>query len=278
MNTDWYQDALSSSLEVPQGERIPVVVYEQPKAAAERVAQEIAQLIRDRAEQNLLAVLGLATGTTSVFIYRELVRMHREEGLSFYNVATFNLDEYHPMMGSHPRSYHRFMSQQLFDQVDIDPANIHLPEGSIPANFVPNFCEEYEQMIAEVGGIDFQLLGIGRTGHIAFNEPGSTEDSRTRLVNLDRITRQDAAKDFPNKDLVPHMAITMGVGTILEARRIVLIAFGEPKAPIVARAIEGDMTSDVPATFLQLHPNCLMVLDQAAANRLTRMQVDGQVE
>ncbi len=272
MNTSWYQDSLASSLENSRWEHIPVVIFEQPKVAAARVAREIADLIRDCAAQNRHAVLGLATGSTPIFVYQELIRLHREEKLSFRNVVTFNLDEYYPMTTAEAQSYRRFMHEHLFDHLDIDPANIYIPDGSIPRSAVAEYCENYEKKIAEKGGIDLQLLGIGRTGHIAFNEPGSPRRSLTRLIHLDRLTRLDAIKDFQSEELVPRMALTMGVKTVLQARRIVIMAFGEHKASIVARAVEGEISAEVPATYLQDHENCITVLDWAAASQLTRIQ------
>ena len=272
MNTSWYQDAVSSSLETSKWEHIPVVIFEQPKLAAARVAQEIAQLVRDRESDGLKVVLGLATGSTPIFVYQDLARLHREEGLSFRNVITFNLDEYYPIAPEHARSYHRFMREHLFDHVDIPESQIHIPDGAIPRGEVAAACQRYERQIAEAGGIDLQILGIGRTGHIGFNEPGSSRRSTTRLIHLDRVTRLDAIKDFQSEELVPRIAITMGVKTILQARRIVIMAFGEHKASIVARAVEGEVAAEVTATYLQDHENCLMVLDQAAASQLTRIQ------
>jgi glucosamine-6-phosphate deaminase len=255
-----------------KGERIPVVIFDQPKVAAARVAQEIAQLIRDRAAQGRRAVLGLATGSTPIFVYQELIRLHREEGLGFQHVVTFNLDEYYPIAPEHAQSYHRFMCGHLFDHVDIDPANIHIPDGSVPRDAAREQAARYEREIADAGGIDLQLLGIGRTGHIGFNEPGSSRRSVTRLIHLDRVTRLDAIKDFQSEEQVPRTALTMGVKTILQARRIVLMAFGEHKASIVRRTVEGEPTPDIPATYLQDHENCLMVLDLAAAGQLARIQ------
>ena len=272
MNTSWYQDALASSLETSRWEHIPVVIFEQPKTAAARVAQEIAQLVRDREADGLKVVLGLATGSTPIFVYQELARLHREENLSFRNVVTFNLDEYYPISPEHARSYHRFMREHLFDHLDIPENQIHIPDGAIPRGEVSAACERYEKQIAEAGGIDLQILGIGRTGHIGFNEPGSSRRSLTRLIHLDRVTRLDAIKDFQSEELVPRTAVTMGVKTILQARRIVIMAFGEHKASIVARAVEGEVSAEVTATYLQDHENCLMVLDQAAAGQLTRIQ------
>ena len=272
MNTSWYQDALSASLETSKWEHLPVVIFEHPKIAAARVAGEIAQLVRDRDADGLKVVLGLATGSTPIFVYQELARMHREEGLSFRNVVTFNLDEYFPISPDHARSYHRFMREHLFDHLDIPAAQIHIPDGALARENVPAACERYEKQIIEAGGIDLQILGIGRTGHIGFNEPGSSRRSATRLIHLDRLTRLDAIKDFQSEELVPRTAITMGVKTILQARRVVLLAFGEHKAAIVARAVEGDISPEVPATYLQDHENCLLVLDRAAAGNLTRIQ------
>ena len=272
MNTSWYQDALVSSLETSKWEHIPVVIFEQPRQAAIRVAREIAQLIRDREAAGSRAVLGLATGSTPIFVYQELARIHREERLSFRHVVTFNLDEYFPISPENARSYHRFMREHLFDHVDIPQDQIHIPDGAVARTDVAAWCERYEKQIADAGGIDLQVLGIGRTGHIGFNEPGSSRRSITRLIHLDRLTRLDAIRDFQSEELVPHTAVTMGVKTILQARRIVIMAFGEHKATIVARAVEGSVTADVTATYLQDHENCLMVLDQAAASQLTRIQ------
>ena len=272
MKMPLYHDARSSSLEMSRWERIPVMIFAEPRVAAIRVAEEIADLVRERTAEGLETVLGLATGSTPIFVYQELARMHREEGLSFQHVTTFNLDEYYPITAEHARSYHRFMLEHLFDHIDIDPAKTHIPDGSIARGDATAFCEQYEKLIARAGGIDLQLLGVGRTGHIGFNEPGSARRSGTRMIHLDRVTRLDAIKDFQSEELVPRAALTMGVKTILQARRIVIMAFGEHKAPIVARAVEGDPTPEIPATYLQEHENCLMVLDEAAAGQLTRLQ------
>jgi glucosamine-6-phosphate deaminase len=272
MNLPAYAHALSFPLETSRWERIPLVIFDEPLAAARQVAREMAELIRAREHEGRYAVLGLATGSTPIYVYQELVRLHREEGLSFANVVTFNLDEYHPMAPDQAQSYHRFMRQHLFDHVDLDPRRTHLPDGEVLRADVAAACAAYEATIAAAGGIDFQLLGIGRTGHIGFNEPGSSRRSATRFIHLDRVTRQDAVKDFQNEEAVPRTAITMGVRTILQARRIVVMAFGEHKEGIVARAVEGEISADVPATFLQDHENCLMVLDRAAAGGLTRLR------
>ncbi|MBX3383502.1 MAG: glucosamine-6-phosphate deaminase [Phycisphaeraceae bacterium] len=254
-----------------RGERIPVSVYATSAAASAAIAGEIAALIRERASKGLSVVLGLATGSTPTGVYEELIRLHRE-GLSFKNVITFNLDEYWPMQPGALQSYRRFMQEYLFDHIDITPANTHVPDGTIAREDVGAYCERYEQAIRDAGGIDIQLLGVGRTGHIGFNEPGSSRDSRTRLITLDKVTRMDAASDFFGEWNVPRKAITMGVGTILDARRIYLMAFGEHKAAIVKRSVEGEITSTVAASYLQKHPCARFVLDPASAAELTRFK------
>ena len=253
-------------------ERIPTNIYPQAKNVAQAVAGEIAALIRSKAAANQNCVLGLATGSTPVGVYDELVRLHKEEGLRFDNVITFNLDEYYPMQPGELQSYHRFMHEHLFDRIEIPSRQVHIPDGTLPIEDVNGFCEQYERAIADAGGIDLQLLGIGRTGHVGFNEPGSSSESRTRLITLDRVTRMDAASDFFGDEYVPRRAITMGVGTILSARRICMMAFGEGKAPIVAKAVEGPITASVAASFLQQHSNSTVFLDEAAAAQLTRMK------
>ncbi|MEX0643505.1 MAG: glucosamine-6-phosphate deaminase [Pirellulales bacterium] len=253
-----------------QREHVPICVYPHSAEANKAVAQQIVALIRERAAQGKQCVLGLATGSTPVGVYHELVRMHKEEGLSLANVVTFNLDEYFPMQPNELQSYLRFMREHLFDLVDIPREQWHVPDGTVPNEQVFDYCRWYEEQIAKAGGIDIQLLGIGRTGHIGFNEPGSGKQSRTRLITLDRVTRIDAASDFFGQENVPRRAITMGVGTILEARQIIMLAFGEHKSLIVAKAVEGDVTATIAASFLQEHPNAQVVLDEAAADALTR--------
>ena len=250
-------------------ERIPIVVETAYDDLARRVARRMADLVRSRRDTGKRTVLGLATGSTPIGIYRELIRLHREEGLDFSNVVTFNLDEYYPMSPQSLHSYHRFMWENLFDHVNLSPKNIHIPRGDIARDKIEAHCNEYELAIAEAGGIDFQILGIGQTGHIGFNEPGSSATSRTRLVVLDTITRRVAAADFFGTENVPSEAITMGVGTILEAKEVALLATGEHKADIVRRAVEGDIDRSVAATFLQNHPNAAVYLDAAAAAELT---------
>lgn len=253
-------------------ERIPVTVHASSAEASRAVARDIAALIRDKAARRERAVLGLATGSTPTGVYEELVRLNREEGLSFKNVVTFNLDEYWPMEPGRLQSYVRFMHEHLFDLVDIPAANIHIPDGTASREEVGALCERYERQVREAGGIDLQLLGIGRTGHVGFNEPGSARTSRTRLITLDKVTRMDAASDFFGEWHVPRQAITMGVGSILDARRVVLLAFGEHKAGIIRRAVEGEVTPTVAASFLQEHPNARIVLDTAAGAELTRIK------
>jgi glucosamine-6-phosphate deaminase len=251
-------------------EKIPCRVFRHAGEASRAVAAEIATLIRSRAAEGRSCVLGLATGSTPVGIYAELVRLHQEEGLSFQNVVTFNLDEYFPMRPDELQSYVRFMWEHLFDHVDVAAENVHIPSGTIGEDEVDDFCRRYEDAIRAAGGIDIQLLGIGRTGHIGFNEPGSGRDSRTRLITLDRVTRGDAASDFFGEEHVPRRAITMGVGSILDARQVILVAFGEGKAAVVAKAVEGEISPSVAASFLQTHPRAQIVLDEAAAEALTR--------
>jgi glucosamine-6-phosphate deaminase len=252
-------------------ERIPAVIVGDHDELGRLVACRIADLIRGRNRGGRRTVLGLATGSTPIGVYRELIRMHREEGLSFAQVITFNLDEYYPMEPGSPHAYHRFMWENLFSQLDIARENVHIPRGDVPRDQVEEECRRYEEAIGAAGGIDLQLLGIGRTGHIGFNEPGSGLESRTRLITLDLVTRKDAAADFFGEDNVPREAVTMGVGTILDAREIVILATGEHKAHIVRRAVEGEVDHEVAATFLQRHPATTFYLDASAGARLTRI-------
>lgn len=253
-------------------EKVRTLVRADSESASAALAAEVAAMIRQREAEGRDTVLGLATGSTPVPFYRELIRLHREEGLSFRRVTTFNLDEYYGLARDHPESYFRFMRDQLFDHVDLDFSRIHLPDGTVPMEAVYEHCRDYEQRIADAGGLDLQILGIGRTGHIGFNEPGSAVDSRTRMITLDRVTRQDAAADFMGVANVPRSAITMGVGTILEAKRLVLMAWGANKAEIVREAVEGKVTDQVSASFLQTHSNATFLIDEAAASGLTRFR------
>lgn len=257
-------------LEETRFEKIHNVVFEDANSASLAVAHEIADLITLKQNEGLPCVLGLATGSSPIKVYQELVRLHKEEGLSFKNVITFNLDEYYPMQKDDKQSYWHFMHKHLFDHIDINPSNIHIPDGSLNKDSIREYCNQYEEKIQKAGGIDFQLLGIGRTGHIGFNEPGSNINSATRMVTLNKVTKTDAASSFGGYKNVPNKAITMGVGTVLSAKRIVLLAWGEAKASIIAKTIEGDSSSQIPATFLQKHNNTTFVIDKSAASGLTR--------
>lgn len=256
-------------LEETRYEKLPVSVYSDEQTASIEVAKRIAALIVSKQEKGEQAVLGLATGATPVKVYKELIRLHKE-GLSFSNVVTFNLDEYYPMKPGADQSYVRFMNENLFDHIDISKDNINIPNGELAREDIEDFCLKYEQKISGFGGIDLQILGIGRTGHIGFNEPGSAPNSGTRLVTLDELTRRDASRDFGGVANVPTKAITMGIGTIFKAKEIILMAWNEKKASIVKKAVEGELSSDVPATYLQLSPNVEFILDQDAASSLTR--------
>jgi glucosamine-6-phosphate deaminase len=252
-------------------ERIRTTIVDEHDDIARLVAARIATLVRERAAEGRRCVLGLATGSTPIGVYRELIRLHREEGLSFRHVVTFNLDEYYPMPPDSVHSYHRFMWENLFAHIDIVPENVHIPRGDLPREAIEAHVQAYEAAIVAAGGIDFQILGIGKTGHIGFNEPGSGAESRTRMVTLDMVTRRDAAADFFGEDNVPREALTMGVASILAAREIAILATGEHKAAIVRRAVEGEVAVDVAATFLQRHPATTFVVDRAAAADLTRI-------
>lgn len=243
-------------------------VHPDKATAVRAVAADIAGLIRARAAAGKRAVLGLATGSTPIPLYAELVRLHREEGLSFRNVTTFNLDEYSGLGPDHDQSYRWFMQRQLFDHVDVTPAETHVPDGL--AKDVAAAAAAYEAAIRAAGGIDLQVLGIGRTGHIGFNEPPAGPATRTRQVHLDELTRRDNAAFFGDVAKVPRHAVTMGVGTILDCRRVVLLAWGEGKADIVRRSVEDAPSDDCPASWLQRHAACDFVLDPAAAARLAR--------
>jgi glucosamine-6-phosphate deaminase len=264
---------MSSATSITAGtEHVPAKVFPSSSNASQFVAGQIASLIRERQKTGRKVVLGLATGSTPTAVYGELIRLHKQEGLSFKNVITFNLDEYYPIRPDELQSYVRFMREHLFDHIDIPAGQWHVPDGTIARDQVADYCRNYEKQIEEVGGIDLQLLGIGRTGHIGFNEPGSGRDSRTRLITLDQVTRRDAASDFFGEQHVPRRAITMGVGTILGARRVILMAWGEGKARVVREAIEGPITAAVAASFLQQHADAQFVLDEAAAAELTRFK------
>jgi glucosamine-6-phosphate deaminase len=253
-------------------EKIPVQIFKGSAEASSFVANEIAALIKARQVEGKPAVLGLATGSTPTRVYAELVNLHKTQGLSFKHVHTFNLDEYYPMQPDSLQSYVRFMNEHLFNHIDIPKNQIHIPDGTLPKEKVADFCKDYETQIDKLGGIDIQVLGIGRTGHIGFNEPGSTERSFTRLVTLDQVTRIDASSDFFGEENVPRKAITMGVGSILKAKRVIMMAWGEGKAKVIKKAVEGPITDQIPSSFLQKHTNCLVALDEAASSELVRIK------
>lgn len=252
-------------------EKIPVKIFSNVITGSKFVADEIAKLIHEKSSRNETCVLGMATGATPVHLYAELVRMHREEGLSFKNVITFNLDEYYPIEKEAYQSYWSFMHRHLFNHIDIDPANIHIPNGSWPKAEIKKYCAEYESELEKAGGIDLQLLGIGLNGHIGFNEPGSSIYSKTRLINLDNLTRIANTYEFQNIAKVPRLALTMGISNILQAKRILLMGWGQ-KASIIAKAVEGHITEHIPASILQQHPDCTFVVDESAAADLTRIK------
>src|SRR6266576_1951381 len=253
-------------------ERITTVVVPEHDDLAALIADRVVQVVRREVAAKGRCVLGLATGSTPLGIYRELIRRHQAGEVDFAAVVTFNLDEYYPMPPDSPHSFRRYMWENLFAYINVPPEHVHIPDGSVPRERLAEHCAAYERAIGDAGGIDFQMLGIGKSGHIGFNEPGSSPDERTRLATLDTVTRMDAAAEFFGEDNVRREAITMGVATILEAREIALIATGEHKSEIVARAVEGEVSQDVAATFLQRHANATAYLDLAAAAELTRIK------
>jgi len=253
-------------------EKIPVKIFSDLKEGSLYVANEIASLIREKQKNNKPCVLGLATGNTPKSLYAELIRLHKQEGLSFKNVVTFNLDEYYPMDKDAFQSYNRFMKTNLFDHIDIDPANTHVPNGETPKDNIKAYCADYEKKIEEAGGIDLQILGIGNNGHIGFNEPGSSINSGARLVALDNSTRIANAYEFANISQVPRLAITLGISNISRARKIILMAWGQGKAPVVQQAVEGHVTEHIPASILQQHNDCVFVVDETASSELTRFK------
>ncbi|MGH9742655.1 MAG: glucosamine-6-phosphate deaminase [Candidatus Acidiferrum sp.] len=237
------------------------------KSSYEELSREAGRIVASAVRGKPAITLGLATGSTTVGMYKELVRQHEQQGLDFSRVVTFNLDEYLGLAAEHPQSFHRFMRENLFDHVNADPANIHIPDGTIGGDY-EEYCLSYERAIREAGGIELQILGIGRNGHIGFNEPTSSFASRTRLKVLTSETIEDNRKSFLPGETMPECAITMGIGTILEAKKILLLATGEVKAETVAEAIEGPITASVTASSLQLHPDATFVIDEAAGTRL----------
>ena len=241
-----------------------VVVKESYEEVSKLSAEIIAEVIRRKPR----AVIGLATGSTPLGTYKELIRLHKEEGLDFSRAITFNLDEYVGLSHDHPQSYHYFMWENFFKHINVNSKNVHIPDGT--AKDIPGCCRWYEEQMVKCGGLDIQLLGIGGNGHIAFNEPGSSLGSRTRAKTLDERTRQDNARFFRNLDEVPKYAITMGIGTIMDARQLILLANGAGKAEAIAKTVEGPITAMVPATIVQLHPKATIVIDKAASTKLTR--------
>src|SRR5215831_2205788 len=230
-------------------EKIPVKIFEDLYQGSLFAAKTIANLIRERQSSGEKVVLGLATGSTPKTLYAELIRMHREDGLSFKNVITFNLDEYYPIDHDALQSYNDYMHRHLFDHIDMDPKNIHIPNGELAKESVKAHCADYEKKIEEAGGIDLQVLGIGNNGHIGFNEPGSSIYSRTRLITLENSTRLANSYEFANISEVPRMALTMGISTIMKAKQVILLAWGPGKAPIIHRSAEGSVTEQVPASL-----------------------------
>ena len=260
------------SFEETRYEKLHNIICDSSREGSKLIAHTIAGLIEQKQKNNEMCVLGLATGSSPISVYRELVRLHQEEGLSFQNVISFNLDEYYPISKDDIQSYHYFMHIHLFNHVDIKPENIHIPDGGLSADKTRNFCIKYEKKIESAGGIDIQILGIGRTGHIGFNEPGSHRNSKTRTITLDYLTSYDAAPSFQGIENVPRKAITMGIQTILSAKRVLLMAWGTNKADIINKAIEGVVSSSIPTTYLQLHKNTTLILDNEAASELTRIK------
>lgn len=252
----------------PKENKFTVNVVDSEEKGAKQIAAIIADVIKDKQAKGEKPVLGLATGSSPILIYEELIRLHKEEGLSFKDVITFNLDEYVPMSPKSVHSYYYFMHHHLFDHIDIDENNVHIPDGTVELAKADEYCAEYEAKINAAGGLDLQLLGIGRSGHIGFNEPDSTIDSETRLVELHPVTIADAVKDFGTDGAVPQRAITMGIGTILKAEKIILAAWGKGKADILKEMIDGPVTHEVPASFLQKHNNVSIFADKEAAGKL----------
>ena len=260
-------------------EKVPVRIFDAPSSLADHIAIHIASLIKKRKSEGKNLVLGLPTGSTPIGVYQRLQEMHRIEKLDFSNVITFNLDEYYPIEADKLQSYHRFMFENLFDHVNIPKENIHIPDGTIDRSRLAEYCASYEQAIMDAGGLDLVLLGIGRSGHIGFNEPGSGISTRTRLVTLDEITRKDASSSFFGEENVPREAITMGVGTILSAREVFLLATGEHKARTIRRMVEEEEPNKLfPASFLQHHANVTVFVDEPASNELTRIKTPWLVQ
>ena len=253
-------------------EKLHNVIVKSSTEGSKLIAKSIALLIKEKQAQNKMCVLGLATGSSPLSVYRELVRLHKEENLSFENVISFNLDEYYPLIKEDVQSYHFFMYSNLFDHVNIKPENINIPSGEVSPEKLRISCISYEEKIKSAGGIDLQILGIGTNGHIGFNEPGSHLNSETRTITLDHLTRFDAAPAFQGIENVPRKAVTMGIQTILNAKRVLLMAWGSYKAEIIQKAIEGEISCFIPTTYLQHHKNTTLVIDTEAASELTRIK------
>ena len=253
-------------------EKLHTVTFENSNEASILIAREICDLIKSKQEKKKNCVIGFATGSSPTKVYQEIIRIHKEESLSFYNVIAFNLDEYYPIEKDDNNSYHHFMNENLFDHIDIPKENINIPSGEISEKEIKKFCSSYEKKIDKNGGIDIQLLGIGRTGHIGFNEPGSHFNSITRLITLDHTTRFDASKSFNGIDNVPSKAITMGIRTIFNSKRIIMMAWGIQKSHIVKKSVENNITSLIPTTYLQNHKNTTLVLDKECSSELTRFK------
>ena len=253
-------------------EKLHTVTFENAKDASLLIAREICDLIKSKQEKNKNCVIGFATGSSPTKVYQEIIKIHKDESLSFYNVIAFNLDEYYPIEKDDHNSYHHFMNENLFDHIDIPKENINIPSGQISEKEIKKFCSVYEKKIEKNGGIDIQLLGIGRTGHIGFNEPGSHFNSTTRLITLDHTTRFDASISFNGIENVPSTALTMGIRTIYNSKRIIMMAWGIQKSLIVKKSVEDNITSLIPTTYLQNHKNTTLVLDKECSSELTRFK------
>lgn len=253
-------------------EKLHTVTFDNSQEASILIAREICDLVKSKQEKNKNCIIGFATGSSPTKVYQEIIRIHNDEFLSFNNVITFNLDEYFPIEKDDNNSYHNFMKENLFDHIDIPKENINIPSGDISEKDITKFCSNYEKKIEKNGGIDIQLLGIGRTGHIGFNEPGSHFNSTTRLITLDHTTRFDASKSFNGIENVPSKAITMGIRTIFNSKRIIMMAWGIQKGLIVKKSVENNITSLIPTTYLQNHKNITLVLDKECSSELTRFK------
>ena len=259
-------------------EKLHTVTFDNSDIASYLIAKEICDLVKSKQEKGKKCVLGFATGSSPLLIYKEIIRIHKEESVSFKNVISFNLDEYYPIKTNDKNSYDHFMHENLFDHLDIPKENINIPSGRVKPENIEKFCSSYEDKIKDCGGIDLQILGIGRTGHIGFNEPGSHFNSKTRLITLDHTTRFDANKTFGGIENVPNTAITMGVRTIFNSKRIIVMAWGIHKSLIIKKSVEGEVTSLIPASYLQNHKNTTLVLDNESASELIKSKTPWLVD